>query len=261
MKKGYIALIICLILYLIIMFVVFKGDPKQKQKEKIEEYVLFSNNQVWKYDGSKFLTVANNIEALTNQKFYIYEDGAYKGKYKLGTYENSLYLFDDDNNSINYNGELIGFTDNNKHIVSPTISQTIDIKDQEIIKQFFDNNHLEYQNINYENVQKYISDIDNDDKLETLYNISNMFDENKIGKGYSLIFINDDDKIYELIKDIETNNKSFSEGYGYYVNNIVDLDNDKIMDFIVTKSKYGSPDICYMLIQKQKKEYKITKSC
>ena len=97
--------------------------------------------------------------------------------------------------------------------------------------------------------------------IEIIYNISNMFDEEKEGKGYSLIFINDNGKIYELIKDIKSNDESLLKGYGYYLNNIADINNDKKSEFIVAKSEYGSSKLCYLLIQKIKHKYEITKNC
>ena len=45
------------------------------------------------------------------------ENGTYKGNFNLGLYESKMYLFDDNNNSYKYDGELMGFTDNNKHKV------------------------------------------------------------------------------------------------------------------------------------------------
>ena len=88
-----------------------------------------------------------------------------------------------------------------------------------------------------------------------------MFDEEKEGKGYSLIFVNDNGKINELIKDIKSNEESLLKGYGYYINNIADINNDKKSEFIIAKSKYGSSNLCYMLIESVKNKYKIAKKC
>ena len=71
----------------------------------------------------------------------------------------------------------------------------------------------------------------------------------------------DSDKIYELIKDIKSNQKSLLDGYGYYMNNIADLNGDGKLDFIIAKSEYGSSNLCYMLIESVKNKYKITKKC
>ena len=51
------------------------------------------------------------------------------------------------------------------------------------------------------------------------------------------------------------------KGYGYYINNIADINNDKKSEFIIAKSKYGSSNLCYMLIESVKNKYKITKKC
>ena len=259
MKKKYIIVFIGLVFYLIIMFLIF-GDSKNKKNGKVN-YILFANNQIWEYTNSEILNVPNVVEIIGKNKFNIYENGTYKGNFNLGLYESKMYLFDDNNNSYKYDGELMGFTDNNKHKVANLINQTLDENDTTIIKRVFNNNNLNYQYINLNNVKKYIFDIDNDSKNEIIYNISNMFDEEKEGKGYSLIFVNDNGKINELIKDIKSNEESLLKGYGYYINNIADINNDKKSEFIIAKSKYGSSNLCYMLIESVKNKYKIAKKC
>lgn len=259
MKKKYIIVFICLAFYLIIMFLVF-GDSKNKKNGK-PNYILFANDQIWEYNNSEFSNTSNIVEIIGENKFHIYENGTYIGNFNLGLYESKMYLFDDNNNSYKYNGELMGFTDNNKHKVADLVNQALDENDTNIIKKEFNNNNLNYQYINLDNVKKYVFDIDDDNQNEIIYNISNMFDEEKEEKGYSLIFINDNGKIYELIKDIKSNDESLLKGYGYYLNNIADINNDKKSEFIVAKSEYGSSRLCYLLIQKIKHKYEITKNC
>lgn len=259
MKKKYIIVFIGLVFYLIIMFLIF-GDSKNKKNGKVN-YILFANNQIWEYTNSEILNVPNVVEIIGKNKFNIYDNGTYKGYFNLGLYESKIYLFDDDDNSYKYDGELMGFTDNNKHKVVNLLSQQLDDNDTLFIQKEFNKNNLEYQYINLNNVNKYVADIDNDGENEIIYNISNMLDEEKQGKGYSLIFINDSDKIYELIKDIKSNQKSLLDGYGYYMNNIADLNGDGKLDFIIAKSEYGSSNLCYMLIESVKNKYKITKKC
>lgn len=259
MKKRYIILILCFLIYLLIALFIF-GSPKKKKSDEAD-YILFANNQIWKYSNSEFFDVLDNINIVGQKKFYIYDNGTYKGYFNLGLYESKIYLFDDDDNSYKYDGELMGFTDNNKHKVVNLLSQQLDDNDTLFIQKEFNKNNLEYQYINLNNVNKYVADIDNDGENEIIYNISNMLDEEKQGKGYSLIFINDSDKIYELIKDIKSNQKSLLDGYGYYMNNIADLNGDGKLDFIIAKSEYGSSNLCYMLIESVKNKYKITKKC
>lgn len=265
MKKKYIILLIILVVYLIVTFLLFyDGKPvlgnKTNKKDKIE-YVYFSNNQLWKYDGEKFQSSYNETEVFGDKKFYIYENGTYKGRYTLGLYETTLYLFDDDNNSVSYQGELTGFTDTKNHNVINLENQNLISSDKENIKMYFEKNKLDYNDLNLNIVYKYLADLDSDGDFETVYDITNMFDEEKKSKGYSLIFAYDNGKIYELIKDIKANSKSFTDGYEYHIKNIADLDNDGFLDFIISKSNYGSPKICYLLMQKERREYKVTKSC
>lgn len=261
MKKRYIILLIMLILYLVVLFVFFYKEEDKETKNNVEDYILFANNNFWKYDGERFISVYNKTNVIGKKDFYIYEDGIYKDRYSLGMNENTLYMFDKDNNSIDYNGEILGFTDNKNHKVFPLNTQPINAIDISNLEKVFSTHKISIDHLNYDKVLKYELDIDADGDLERIYNVSNMFDEEKIGKGYSLIFLEDSDKIYELISDVELNENSFSKGYAYYINNIADLDNDNEIDFIITRSSYGSPDICYLLMQKVKKEYRVTKNC
>lgn len=259
MKKKYIILIILIVIYILVTSIFFHKETKKSANK--DDYILFSNNVFWHYDGIHFSNVYNNTKVIGKRAFYIYENGNYKGKYNLGFNEEELYIFDKNNDSIDYEGIITGFTDNNKHKIVNLNSQIISEEDKKIIKKYFTSHKLNYNELNYDTVIKYIIDVDNNGKYVDVYAISNMFSEEKKGKGYSLIFINDSGKIYELMSDIKTNKESFSKGYEYSIENIMDLDNDNKMDFIIAKVDYGSPDVCYLLIQKEKKEYKVTKSC
>lgn len=258
-KVYYVIFLVVLLLYLGIVFFLFGDDYKRKTKQD-DEYIYFSYDHLWKYDGIEFQDVSDKANIYGEKKFYTYENGNYKGKYNFGLYEDELYLFDDQNNNIDYNGELLSFS-KQKHTVYPLENQQLLPSDYDLIKDYFQKHRLDYSSLNVENVVKYLLDIDQDNQLEEIYNISNMLDEEKKEKGYSLIFIHDRGKIYELIKEIRSNEKSLSDGYSYSINNIADLDNDKKADFIIAKSNYGSPQICYLLIQKIKEQYQITKTC
>lgn len=258
MKKSYyVIFLIILMLYFGIIFVFFREDFTKKEKKK-EEYIYFSYNNFWKYNGLEFINVSTN--KIGEKKFYTYENGIYKGKYNLGIYENELYLFNDQNNKIDYQEEILAFS-NSKHQVYPLKTAQILDTDYAIIQRYFQSIDLDSTSLNPEYIQKYLLDLNHDEKLEEIYRIDNIFEENKKEKGYSLIFIHDNGKIYEIIKEIKTNEKSFSDGYSYGINNIADLDNDNKTDFIISKAKYGASKICYLVVQKIKKEYKITKEC
>ena len=259
MKKKYIILIMIVVLYLAISFILFYDKPTNKKLKK-DTYILFSNN-LWDYNGEKFTNKYLDLKVIGNHKFYIYENAVYKGKYNLGLYESDIYLFDDQNNSIPYEGELMGFTDKKDHLVAPLDNQVLNTEDETIIQQICNQYNISYPDVKKENIYKYSIDINQDGDNEQIYTMNNMFDEEKTGKGYALIFIYEHGKIYELMRDIQSNSKSLSDGYSYYINNIADLDGDQKLDFILSKTSYGSPELCYLLVQKEKREYKVTKSC
>lgn len=256
--KKYIIVISAILIYFGFMYFVFsnRGD-KDNDTNKNDYYIIFSNN-IWKNNSGRFVTISNKEKAFS-KKYNIYVNGEFFGKYNLGNYENNIYLFDDNNNSIKYSGEIFGTTKGDLTIY-PLVEEQIELYDLTNASRA-----LKELNINEEisesYLTKYLLDIDNDGIIENIYSLTNMFNEEKQGKGYSLIFLEDNNKINILISDVETNKNSFGKGYEYYINNIVDIDGDKTTDFIISRADYGSPDICYMLIQKQKKEYKITKSC
>ena len=101
LKHGLLLGIV--ILYIILCFFAFQ--PKNDEKELKEPiYMVFGADHKFSYSDGKLAEDDNWNQIFGTKKFYTYSDGKYLGNYSLMQYDTKLYLFDDANDSIEYDG-------------------------------------------------------------------------------------------------------------------------------------------------------------
>ena len=89
--------------------------------------------------------------------------------------------------------------------------------------------------------QKIELDIDGDNKFEKVYCINNYYVDNPLDKVFSLIYVNDNNKIKILEKKIIDSSKIYDEE-SYEIHKVLDIKEDKKMELLYTKNYYSQPE-------------------
>lgn len=254
--KKYI-IVLCIVFAYIGITLLVSNGIKQEKTEKFE-YIVFDDNTIWKFNNKKMINVLEKQNVLANKKFFVYTDGNYFGKYNIGNYENDIYLLDDDNNSIKYNGIIFASTQSKKlKLLNMNDKQMIEDKDITFLKNLLKDDTI---NINQNNLKKYLFDIDNDGIIEEICSFSNMFSEENVENRISIIYVIDNDKSKTIIMNKQTKKNSFGNGYEYSINQIGDINNDGNIDIVLMKSDYGSPKIERLFFKNEKGKYSLINS-
>lgn len=256
MKKGklkYIIIIVILILYGGVMYLVF-GVSETKER-KATTTLLVGDSAVWNYSSRDWmnLNTPSLLSSLNWQKFKIYIDNQYFGKYLVWQDDERWYLFDNHKNAISYQGNLLAYkADFDMDIVD---FSTSDITDYAYVNQVLEE-HGFTTDVTYtlENVTKV--DFDKDGILEEFYIVSNVFAIDFFPEKYfSFVFMVDNNKIYMLYEDVDTN-----EGVNGCKPNIyavADVDNDRNYELILTCAKYSNQTPLTMLYEYRDNAFEI----
>ena len=104
-KKIIIIAIILIIIYAIAYFFIFRDQKEVSEKEEtglvivlMPDKVIRNSNNTW-YNGT--------MKDLSTNKFKIYDNNEYKGKYYL-TYNNKWYFYDENRNFYDVSNNFIG---------------------------------------------------------------------------------------------------------------------------------------------------------
>ena len=225
--KIFITLVTVFILLIIIAFIISTGTILKKGYIIIDEYaVLKYKNNNWHKASS---------EDISWKKFTVYSGNKYVGKYKLRK-SDRYYFFDDKIKSYDIEKPFIAFSSQFNVGLVDYSKESFNDDNLKVV-----NNYLKKKKINYNgkyNVfDHYLVDLNNDNKVDSVYVISNQLYSNKpfyivfakIGLRYVDISIKQGDKIspfYGLkwvittknngVCDIILNDKS-SEKTKYYL--------------------------------------------
>lgn len=231
-NKAYIILLSVLIIYLIITFFTLKNT--NKKEENISYFV--TNNSKYIFENNKFSKPENNNK-LNWKEYSIYIDNNYIGNYQL-QYNDKWYIYDKERNPIKYEGNVIGFSNLNINVYN---FNKQDITDTEINKI---NLYLRNENINIVDYNTYDAkiefDIDNDNKLEKIYIVTSRINGND-NNIFSMILMEKDNKITTISSKIISSQSNESIKI-YDVYGIIDIDEDKTMEIIISETQYSQPD-------------------
>lgn len=256
MKKRYIIIFVLLAIYLILGLLLFTN--KDIKNNNIE-YLLIGNDIKLSLYNGKWDTIKDNV---FDTKFYIYDNNKYKGVYEIKYHNDKMYLFDDYRNSIKLDGELIATSSKNIEVKEFEINGITNTNNY-IIKEIEKENKLKIENMEQFSInQKIVLDFDNDGKNEELYLLSNMFnmDVNQIEKALSYVLYVDNKKIQKIINLAVNDNERF-DSYSYYISGIIDYNNDKKYELIISKGMFRPYPSCQIIYELSKGKYIPIKSC
>ena len=185
-KKKYFIFGIIIVVYLVltVTFLIIKNS-NDKNNEKyliIDQYGLFmKKNNKWSTFTKK------NSDYYMFKNYDIFDGQTYLGNYTL-QYNDRWYLWDDNNNSIQYDDKILAYRGNEQMKLKVLENVELNSGDNEII-----NSALKKISVNgYSNLsksKKYQLDLDGDNNYEYVYEISILDSFNEPDKYFSIVFI------------------------------------------------------------------------
>ena len=247
MKKGklkYIIIITVLIVYAVVMYLAF--GVSETRERKATTTLLVGNSAVWNYSSRNWfnMNTSSLLSTLNWQKFNIYVNNQYFGKY-LVWQDDQWYLFDNNRNAISYDGNLFAYqADFDMDILNFT---TNNITDYTYVNQVLQEHGFD-TNVNYTLATVSDVDFDKDGIAEEFYIVSNVFAIDFFpDKYFSFVFMVDNNKIYMLYEDVDTNEGVNGCKPSLYT--VADVDNDKEYELILTCAKYSNQTPLTMLYE------------
>lgn len=235
MKKRYVVILILIIVYFTTLFLL-KGASNVKNS-KLASTIIVNNSSVWQLKDKKWYNVVSNSEIndLSWQEFNIIVDSEYFGKYNVVHDESKWYLFDNERKAYSYSGHFVAYqADYNMPVKS---YEEKEITDYTYVNQVLGENNLP---LNQElTVNLYINvDYDNDGVKENFYFISNAFPmESDPENIFSIVFMEKTGTIYPIYKSIAP--RQGFNGCMPYMDAIIDVNDDKKYELIISCSKYS----------------------
>lgn len=250
--KTYVILIVVLIIFALLMYLIVAR--KNIKEEKQVSTIIVGDTSVWNYTNRKWINVKRDStkEKINWELFKLYEDNKYLGEYSVWYDSSKWYYFDKKKDYITPNGKVLAFTSNFDIKIEDYLEKQIDSNDKKYINYVLEENKLS-TSAKFTSNYKIEIDYDNDSKKETFYVITNAFpmdfDPDQI---FSIVFMEKDNKIYYLYKDIDDN--KINNGCKPYFNYFLDLNSDGVDEIILSCGRYsekGTVDMLYKFIDNE----------
>lgn len=250
MKKNYSFFIILALLlggYIIFSLLITNSSLNTNA-----QYIFINDSVKWSYNSNWTNMEEQELSKLNLENCYVYNNKKYVGNYTL-TYNQGWYV----DNKL-YNNEFMAYKGNKKFKYIEFTNNNLSYIDLSIVNKVLEDNDISKINniddIAYKN--KIIIDLDNDNKNEMIYFISNMDSEVSADKYYSLLFLINDDSYQIIQKSIITNLTSIAQLNDNEIYAIIDLDGDNKYEIIVSKEYFSRSNSKYTLYQLEKNSYK-----
>ena len=221
-------------------------------KPENAQFTLGSTEQMTltSMSSAKSSALEKKIADTTNTS-KVYLDNKYFGEYSLWYDDSKWYAFKSDKSAVIMEGDLLAYSSN----------FDLDIKEFEIkentnntyVHQVLAKNELPTSSqMTINSVVKV--DIDNDGIEEEIYTISNAFASDFYpDKLFSIAFMVKDEQIYSMYTNIEE--ASFGNGCKPYVRAILDINEDKTYEVILTCGKFSIQKQEDMLFKLNKEKF------
>lgn len=251
LEYGIAILLIILYLFLYIFSTSIKKSDK-KGEEPI--YIVINTKHQFAYQNGKVSNAVDWNQIYGTKKFYSYNDSTYLGQYKLMQYDTALYLFDDNQNSVEYDGELFTYSSPQKIETVNSNFVSLDNEIKLVLNELIQKNNLVMPaENNLAFLQKIPVDLDGNGDNEIIYAISSYPDVQSL-QAFSFLYYEDNGKLYELL----SNSTLTTDNVNYYsITQAMDLDNDKKKELIVRRIKYQTAAVeDYMILKDTGDGYK-----
>lgn len=251
-NKIYVVLLVIIVVFFVIMFTVFGID--NIRQDNYSTVLIVGDNTTWTYqDRSWFYMRSNSSMSTFNwQKFHVYSNNIEFGDYYLW-HDDKWYAFDDNKKAVNIDGNFLAYQANYNLKVSSFTEE--EVSDFKYVNEVLLDNDLSISS-KFSSIYKVNFDFDNDSVMEDFYVISNVFAMDfEPDKIFSIAFMEKNQKIYYIFRDVSANN-SFNGCKPYYYS-FLDINNDNTYEFILSCGKYSASEQVDMLYQFKDEEFKI----
>jgi len=254
-KKTVIIIISIMVTYLILSIVLF-GWNNLKNKFQTINIMLSTGDKISLKDGN-WIDIKDEKEYNWN-KFDIYVENNFFGNYNL-LYNDKWYIFDNNRNSIKYDGRILGINGNIKYDVINFTEESFDNIGTNSLKKILDDNEIDYPK-EFTYAKKSTLDIDGDEKDETIYTVSNAFTyESGLNKKFSIVFIENND--IDILYEDYVSSKDQYDLCVPKINSIIDINKDSKYEIILECNYFSVMGTCTSLYEPENGKYKLGKGC
>ncbi len=250
MRKGvYITLILILIIFLAAMYFLFART--NLNEERYSTTFIIGDSTIWNYSSRRWQTLQNykSINDINWKRFTVYEDNKKLGNYLVWK-DDKWYFFTDNREAVVTNGgKILAFNTNHPITVADFSEEQTTEKDKDVI-DFVLQSHELSPSSKFTVSNKINIDLDNDQEEETIYCLSNAFaTEFNPDSVFSFVVVKDGDNIYDLYEAVDDNTGTNS--CRPFIHHIIDVNNDKNYEIIVSCGRYSIEEQLDMLFQRQ----------
>lgn len=248
-EKVGIAIIVILISILIIIIVLYLLGVFNKKAKEAD--IVVDNTVMFKYSKKKWDTVDSKLYENYNwNKYSVYSDNKYLGRYDVVNMMDKWYVFTDDRTSVDVSGDKLYLGGEIKAKLSAFKKEKL-TSDMVYVHSVLDYYKIsrDDQN-NYTFGYKVKFDFDDDGKKEELFVISNMFSSRNVDSSYSFMFIRDNDKTKMIYNNVSSGDKNLTGCYAYLFS-VIKVEDTKSFQMIMKCSHYSTEKAEYGLYQYQ----------
>ncbi|MEG0994714.1 MAG: hypothetical protein RSE91_01920 [Bacilli bacterium] len=232
MNKNSIKVIVTIIICYLFLSVLFLGPYFFLSKLGIEKHThLLIGNKTFSYGYLNWSEEEDSKKIIANNKFDVYVDNNYFGKYNIRR-NKSLWYYLKDNNY-----ELLGYnalavSSRNKYKVINYKTEEINTNDLNYLNNLLKKDKIKVTMADITMSQKITLDFDNDKKEETLYLVSSRNEESS--KAFTIMFYINNSHPKIIYKDV-FKGEEVNIHYVYQIDAIIDFKNDGTYELIVSK--------------------------
>ena len=241
LNRKYIILFVILIAYVVLCIMVF-GIKQNNENRDERVYIVLSPKHKFAYSDGKLISSLN-----WNQ---IYGD---LGQYSLMEYGSMLYLFDENNDSVDYSGTLFSYAteDDSQIDLVNTQYTSFDYETEQVLTSLLADTDISMPaDEDSIIVQKIPVDLDDDQEEEVLYSIR--YTTLEEDKSFSFVCYMDQDKLYRIISNT-------GGTHSYSVLQALDLNGDGVKELLIRDVQYSSVAVdSYLLYQLENGNYHLT---
>ena len=256
--KIMIIIICALLAFLLVIFILQRNRGLIFSSVGNEAYLVVGQNAMFAYHSNKFYNVPDNSkvkEELDWRNFIVYSNYKKLGTYQLH-YDDIWYLFDDEENSIDYD-ENNFFAYASNYNINYIHKKSNDILEDKYVKKVVEKHGLELKNLTVS--EELYMDIDSDQNNETFYIVSTAFPIEPSNKQeYSLVIMVKDNKIIKIYDNLDS--KYYKDICKPNIEGFTDLNKNRNYEVIVSCSNISIKEQLVYLYEYNDSNFKLLAS-
>jgi hypothetical protein len=239
-NKALLIIIALVIVYGIIMSFVLKKNNTSSSSDKsitpvaTTNYLIINNISNWKLQNNKWSKVSNSDIENLNVSFKAFVNNNYLGEFTL-RYGTKWNLLDSNKNIVNYNGDLMAFSNEFNLNIRHNAIRKMNNDDESTVTNKF--NITDFSNIIENEVIE--TDLDNNGTKDEIVSISNIGGEVSLNNYFNLVYINLNGNIYELINE-KISASDVLNAKNYYLTSVINYNNNATDSVIIGYEYYSN---------------------